>query len=104
MTFGKFSDPNFGQLRKGSFILHEQLFRVGLALHCNFLVNSVFSVGMDFSLHFVFYLILYISALVANKRVHYYAGCVNKRIISNTPTHGHFVNICTLNTDSRGIG
>jgi len=27
----------------------------------------VFSVGMTFSLHFVFYLILYISALVANK-------------------------------------
>jgi len=40
-------------------------------LHCNFLVNSVFSVGMDFSLHFVFYLILYISALAANKRVQY---------------------------------
>ena len=30
---------------------------------------SVFSVGVAF-LHFVFYLILYISALVANKRVH----------------------------------
>ena len=31
---------------------------------------SVFSVGMAFSLHFVFYLILYISALLVNKRVH----------------------------------
>ena len=40
-------------------------------MHCIvFLVNSVISVGMANSLHFVFYLILYISALVANKRVH----------------------------------
>jgi len=30
----------------------------------------MFSVDMAISLHFVFYLILYISALVANKRVH----------------------------------
>ena len=31
----------------------------------------MFSVRVAFSLHFVFYLIFYISALVTNKRVHY---------------------------------
>jgi len=36
---------------------------------------SVFSVGMASCLHFMFYLILYISALVANKRGHWYHDC-----------------------------
>jgi len=56
------------------------------ALHCIviFLVNSVFSVGMAFSLHFVFYLILYISALVANKRVHYsFTDCTGIVLINS---------------------